>query len=134
MKKYGWLILVVALLGGAYAYYQYNRPVASLEDKSADVVLSAPDLLKAFETDEAGANKNYLDKVIEVQGEVVKIEADSTKKSVYLKSGNEMSSVICEMEAGANIEGLSEGSSVTMKGKCTGYLMDVVLVQSVVKK
>lgn len=134
MKKYIWLLLAAALLGGAYAYYQYNRPVASLEDKNADVVLSAPDLLKAFETNEAEANKNYLDKVIEVQGEVVKIEDDGTKKSVYLKSGNEMSFVICEMEAGAGIEGLSEGSTVTMKGKCTGYLMDVVLVQSIVKK
>ncbi len=134
MKKYLWLLLVAVLLGAAYAYYQYNRPVASLEDKSADVVLSAPDLLKAFETNEADANKNYLDKVIEVQGEVVKIEDDGTKKSVYLKSGNEMSSVICEMEAGADTQGVSAGSTVTMKGKCTGYLMDVVLVQSVVKK
>ena len=134
MKKYLWLVLLLAVLGGGYGYYQYNRPVASLEDKEADVILSAPDLLKAFESNEAEANKNYLDKVIEVKGEVTKIEADSTKKSVYLNTGNEMSAVICEMEAGADTEGLTPGSSVVVKGKCTGYLMDVVLVQSVIKK
>ena len=94
MKKYLWLVLLLAVLGGGYGYYQYNRPVASLEDKEADVILSAPDLLKAFESNETEANKNYLDKVIEVKGEVTKIEADSTKKSVYLNTGNEMSAVI----------------------------------------
>lgn len=134
MKKYLWLVLLLAVLGGGYGYYQYNRPVASLEDKEADVILSAPDLLKAFESNEAEANKNYLEKVIEVKGEVVKIEGDSTKKSVYLNTGNEMSAVICEMEAGADTEGVTAGSSVVVKGKCTGYLMDVVLVQSVIKK
>lgn len=134
MKKYIWYILAAALVGGAYGYYQYNRPVASLESKSADAVLEASALLKAFETDETAANVKYLDKVIEVSGVIARIEEDGDKRSIYLNTGNEMSSVICEMELGTAMDQLAQGSNVVIKGKCTGYLMDVVLVQSVVKK
>lgn len=134
MKKYIWYILIAAIAGGTYGYYQYNRPVASLESTSADVVLETPALLKAFETDETAANAKYLDKVIEVSGEISRIEEDGDKKSIYLNTGNEMSSVICEMETGTEMTGLAQGSKVVIKGKCTGYLMDVVLVQCVVKK
>ena len=134
MKKYIWYLLMAVLAGGAYGYYQYNRPVASLESANADVVLEAPALLKAFETNETTANTQYLDKVIEVSGQISRIEEDGEKKSIYLSTGNEMSSVICEMESASSIEGLAAGSKVVVKGKCTGYLMDVVLVQSVVKK
>ena len=134
MKKYIWYLLMAVLAGGAYGYYQYNRPVASLESANADVVLEAPALLKAFETNETTANTQYLDKVIEVSGQISRIEKDGEKKSIYLSTGNEMSSVICEMESASSTEGLAAGSKVVVKGKCTGYLMDVVLVQSVVKK
>ena len=134
MKKYIWYLLMAVLAGGAYGYYQYIRPVASLESANADVVLEAPALLKAFETNETTANTQYLDKVIEVSGQISRIEEDGEKKSIYLSTGNEMSSVICEMESASSTEGLAAGSKVVVKGKCTGYLMDVVLVQSVVKK
>ncbi|HMS98614.1 MAG TPA: hypothetical protein PKA12_07695 [Saprospiraceae bacterium] len=134
MRKYIWYILIAVLAGGAYGYYQYNRPVASLDSANADVMLDAPSLLKAFETNETEANTKYLDKVIEVSGQISRIEEDQEKKSIYLNTGNEMSAVICEMELGTPTEGLAEGSKVVIKGKCTGYLMDVVLVQSVIKK
>ena len=39
MKKYIWYLLMAVLAGGAYGYYQYIRPVASLESANADVVL-----------------------------------------------------------------------------------------------
>lgn len=134
MKKYIWILIVIAILAGGYGYYQYNRPVASLENAGADVSITAAALLNAFETDELSANNQYLDKVIEVKGEITKIEDDGSKKSVYLKTDNEMSAVICEMEEGADLNGLSEGAAMTAKGKCTGYLMDVILVQCVIKK
>jgi hypothetical protein len=123
--------LVLALLGGIYGYYQYNRGVESLENKKADIAMTGADLLKAFETNEAEANKSYLDKVIEIKGKVVKFEKSSEKNSLYLETGNEMSSVICEMENSQKNDNIKEGDVVSIKGKCTGYLMDVVLVQCV---
>ena len=41
-----------------------------------------------------------------------------------------MSGVICEMEDGQEISSLKTGEKITIKGKCTGFLSDVVLVQS----
>lgn len=131
MKKILLGLLALAILGGAYGYYEYNRGVESLEDKKADLSISGAELLKAFESNETEANKNYLDKVIELKGKVVKIEKSTEKNSLYLETGNEMSAVICEMENSQKIDNIKEGSIVSIKGKCTGFLMDVVLVQCV---
>ena len=86
MKKYIWYILIAVLLGSAYGYYEYNRPVGSLEGANADVVLEASALLKAFETNEESANTQYLDKVIEVSGSISKIEEEGEKKKTYKNS------------------------------------------------
>ena len=134
MKKILYFLILAALAGGLYAYYQYNKPVAGMESQKVDVLIKSADLLKAFEGDEAAANAKYLDKVIEVEGEVSKVEKNTEKSSVYLKTTNEMSSVICEFENGNDLADIKEGSNIKIKGKCTGYLMDVVLVQAVVSK
>lgn len=131
MKKKLIGLLSLACLGGIYGYYQYNRGVESLDGKKADISISGGGLLKAFETNEAEANKAYLDKVIELKGKVIKIEKSTEKNSLYIETGNEMSSVICEMENSQKIDNIKEGSIVSVKGKCTGFLMDVVLVQCV---
>ena len=49
--------------------------------------------------------------------------------SIYLDTSNDLSNIIFQLEKlDTSIE---EGQEVTLKGICTGYLMDVVLVRSV---
>ncbi|MBK8700792.1 MAG: hypothetical protein IPN29_15115 [Saprospiraceae bacterium] len=134
MKKIIYIVIILGILGAGFGYYHYNRPVSSLSGSSADISLTPNDLLTAFESNETEANGKYLDKVIQVSGQVSKVEVSAGKTSVYLKTSNEMSSVICEMEDGFDPAMASTGTNITIKGKCTGYLMDVVLVQAVVVK
>ena len=86
------------------------------------------ELLEAFEGDEYLANKKYLDKIIEVKGNISKIE---DHKSIYIDTENPLSSIIFEMEEGQDITSLKVGDVITIKGLCTGYLMDVVMVRSI---
>lgn len=121
------VLLLLGIIGGSYGFYLFNKPVESLAQKTADHNVSAEALLADFENNETDANTKYLDKVVQVSGEVGKIE----NKSIYIKTGNPLSFIIFEMEEEQNISGISPGDQVTLKGLCTGYLMDVVIIRSV---
>ena len=129
-KKILFAVIILAVLGGAYGYYEYNRPVASIEKKKADVALTASELLAAFEADEAAANSQYTEKIIQVTGVISELVSKESGNKIFMETNNPMSGVICEMEDGQEISLLKTGEKITIKGKCTGFLSDVVLVQS----
>ena len=134
MKKILIALIVLALIGAAFGYYLYNKPVESLEHKKADVAISADQLLKEYESDEKAANDKYLGKIVEVSGKVIDITNEEGKKKVNLETSNPISAIICELEGSGDTGNLKAGDDVKMKGKCTGYLSDVILVQSSIVK
>ncbi len=134
MKKFLIALIVLALIGAAFGYYLYNKPVESLEHKKADVMISADQLEKEYESDEKAANGKYLGKVVEVNGKIAEVTNEEGKNKVSLETSNPISAVICELEGNGKTDNLKAGDQVKMKGKCTGYLSDVILVQSSIVK
>lgn len=132
-RKFIYIAVAFAFLAAAFAYYEYNRPVKGIEGEKPEASMNAAALLTEFESDETTANKKYFDKVIEVNGIVSKIGDVEGKSSIYLNTGSDLSFVICELEKNNEIASVKIGDSIVMKGKCTGYLSDVILVQSVIK-
>lgn len=130
IKKILFAIIILALMGGAYAYYQYNKPVASIENKKPDIVVLANDLVAAYNEDENAANEKYTEKIIQVKGITSDIVKEGTVNKIFIETDNPMSGVICEMEEGQDVGSLKVGDEVIVKGRCTGFLSDVVLVQS----
>jgi tRNA_anti-like len=134
MKKVIYTIIALAIIGGAYGYYQWNRPVASNVDKTAEMTITATDLEAAYTANEADANTKYNDKLVQVSGVVSKIENEAGKTSIYLNTNNPMAAVICELENGSDVSNIKDGDNVSIKGKPTGILSDVVMVQCVLTK
>jgi hypothetical protein len=129
MKKFLPYIIILAILGGGYAYMQYNKGHKETLGTTADFVIAPKDLLSAFDNDETSANKKYLDKIIEVEGVVKAFDSTDSGSSLTLEAGSEMSAIICEFESAAAIKNIAVGQKVRIKGFCTGKLMDVVLVR-----
>lgn len=134
MKKVLITLLSLAAIGMGVGYLIYNKPFEDMNRAKADATLSASELFTAFESDEAAANEQYLDKVVQVSGTVREASTDASGIiSITLESGNELAGVICQLD------NLSEhprkefkpGEQITIKGVCTGMLMDVVLVRCV---
>jgi hypothetical protein len=121
------LVCITFFFLAGYGYYLFNKPIESLKSYQPDQILDANQFLSVFEEDESKANKLFLDKVIQVSGTIEKIE----NQSIYIKTDNPMSSIIFEMESGQDISLLKSGDTTTIKGLCTGYLMDVVLIRSI---
>ena len=130
MKKV-WIILAAfILIVGGTMYYQYNKKVASLSGAKPDVEVTAQKMLTDYSEDETAANDQYLGKVVQVSGNVAAIVEEDGKKKVHLDTGNPIALIICEIEDGEDIASVKTGDEIKMKGLCSGYLSDVILVQA----
>lgn len=126
------VLLTVPVLAAGVGYYMYNKPTESLKNMKVQVSMTSDALFTAFEQDETAANKAYLDKVVEVKGKIQSLNSDTSGVSVSLNTTSGMFGVICKFEnKETDINQYQVGQEVKLKGICTGYLMDVVLVRCV---
>lgn len=134
MKKILLLLLALALIGLLAAYFIYNKPHRNMMKAEADIKLTAAELFSAFEENEAQANERYLDKIVVVTGQIKDISADEDGQiSLTLQSDSDMFGVICQLDDLSQHDRteFAIGETVSIKGICTGMLMDVVLVRCV---
>jgi hypothetical protein len=133
MKKYFPYILIIIFIAGVVGYNMYNKDHKETKDATSDVVISPKELLAIYEQDEVAADAKYLDKIIEVKGVVKEINNVGNGGSISLDTESEMASIICEFESAAAFSNIKVGDEVTVKGFCTGKLMDIVLARCSLK-
>lgn len=136
MKKYLLFgALGIVAIGAIVGYMMWNKPHKNIVKAAPDLIMESTNLFSDYEADEATANTKYLNKLIQVTG-VVKLVTrdDDGKVSIVLDSGSELAGVICELDELTKHPrtDFKEGEKITIKGICTGMLMDVVLVRCVV--
>lgn len=127
-------LLLCLIVGGGWGYYWYQKPRTALTNIKADYTISATALYDAFQQNEQQANQKYLDKVIAVTGTVDKVQVSDSTMNIQLLSGNEMGGINCSLSIRANKKNAipAKGQQIQVKGKCTGFLMDVNLVDAVI--
>jgi len=133
MKKKSIIIIVVLSIisSGIYiAISIYNKPHIDVAKTTPDISIPSQKLLEDFESDENTANSKYLDKIIQVSGQIKELDASNGNAVIELNDGLSISSVMCHMSPKNNKDCLSlkKGQNITVKGICTGYLLDVILI------
>ena len=124
------VMLVLMAIAAGVGYYLYNKPAETTISSDADHTVSATELFAEFEQNEEAANSKYLNKVVAVTGKVSGLEPGANgATTVSLESGSDMFGVTCEIADPAEGAGIKTGETITVKGLCTGMLMDVVLVK-----
>ncbi|PHI18814.1 hypothetical protein CEQ90_15800 [Lewinellaceae bacterium SD302] len=126
-------ILLLAAVGGGVAYYLYQQKTPDAASYRTDHRLKATELFAAYEANEEKANEKFLGKTLEVNGTVreVATNAETGTLTVHLEAGGLLGGVSCEMAPGSRAE-IVPGQAYTLKGICSGMLMDVVLNRCVV--
>lgn len=134
-KKIIFGILLLFFFGAIIGYKIYNKPHVNVAQEKAAISSTASVLLEAFSTDETAANLKYLGKIIQVKGVISKIEIVNKKGSISLETEALFGSVLCTLtpEESLSIKELKIGQEILLKGICTGFLMDVVLVKCIIK-
>jgi hypothetical protein len=136
MRKILLLLVVVGVVSLGVGYYMFNMPPKNLSKINPDVTVSANELMSAFEDNEQAANEVYLGRIVEVSGKISNFTMnDDGSAQLILETPSLMGGISCNF----NIEDISgyktvlrDGEDAVIKGKCSGYLMDVVLERCVV--
>lgn len=121
----GLVLAAIALLGWLYINKSHRSAAGQ-----PDITVSASILFDSFATDELSANKKYLNRLLEVRGVVGEHRQDQDHHDVIiLRTNDPMFGVSCSFSS--PLEKVTVGDSIKVKGFCTGYLSDVVLVRCV---
>jgi hypothetical protein len=122
------IVLVIAVAGILYALILFNKKHVDTSKAKPDFVITAITLQKEFEDNEKIASAKYINKILEVSGTIASITpADSSHLNISLKTGSDMSSVICTFPLAGNENRFKSGEEIRLRGECSGFLMDVLL-------
>jgi hypothetical protein len=134
-KKYFLAGSIVLLLLAGWGFYWYHKPHSDTTNEDADFKISATDLYAAFQRDETAAGKKFMGKVIEVKGSATDIETGPASANILMDAAA-AGGISCSFSQDGipSAAAIKKGSTITIKGRCTGYLMDVNLVDCVLKK
>lgn len=119
--------LLLAAVGGYYAYTEYNRRAPSMSDAKPAFSLTASEVLKEFETKPEEAKKKYLDQILELRGSVTKIEKDEKGfYTIVLGEEGSMSAIRCVVDSlfSSAAATYTVGATASMRGVCVGYTPD----------
>jgi tRNA_anti-like len=122
------IVLAVVLITFLTALIGFNKKHADTAKAKPDFVITATILQKEFEDNEEAASAKYINKILEVNGIVTSAApSDSTHLNVSLKTGSDISSVNCVLPASGKLSKFKPGEEITLRGECSGFLMDVLL-------
>jgi hypothetical protein len=131
-KNIAIVVLLLIIAGVTIIYFVWNKPRRNVE-REQGIEVTAAQIVKDFQTNEADANKKYLDKAIQVTGLITEVkENQDGNMTITLASDDAFTGVFCTLKEKS--VGLSTGSRVVIKGICSGMLTDVRLREAVVVK
>jgi hypothetical protein len=134
-KKYFFGTGILLICVAAWGIYSALKPHRNVEGEDAVATLSASSLYNDFLQAENLANKKWTGKVIEVSGIISSVNESGNYISVSLHAADEggINCSILKKDLNPDYK-INKGDSITIKGKCTGFLLDVNLVDCVIKK
>ena len=92
------VIVIVVISVGSYAYYEFNRKNQDLKNVKPDVTITAAELMKEFSVNFKTSDSLYKNKVIELTGEITKVDSTDLPLIVFFGEKNSMSSIQCSMD------------------------------------
>lgn len=134
VKKIIIIALIIAVPGSLYFYKEYNRKPADISDVQPVTKVKATAIIDQYEKDEIKANHQYLGKTIQVEGTITEIIHQDTLTNVLIGDTGSMHKVSCLLDKRhiSLINQYKAGQQITVKGICTGFLLDVELNRCVI--
>lgn len=106
MRK--WVILLILIIIGVIAYNYIYHNHRDIESESAEFVLNANDLANEFVINPSATEKKYLNKTIEVEGNITELnEYDLTLND----------KIFCQFSSKIKVE----NNKIRVKGRFIGY-------------
>ncbi|TDO26417.1 OB-fold protein [Sediminibacterium goheungense] len=126
-KNLLWIGLIgIALSVSLTVYFVYAREHRDVSSEKG-IQVTAQQLFEAFVADETKANGLYLDKAIQITGEVMSVTTNQDGNIVVdFKTNDPFFVINCTFKTDPGA--LKAGDTITFKGICTGYIPDANVV------
>jgi hypothetical protein len=131
-----WIFLVGLIAAFSAIYYVFNMPRRNISKEIAVYTLEAKQLIAEFKKDEDSATKKYLDLAIAVKGEIKSIRTLDNHSQVFSLE-DAMEGVSCTVDSAdvgkysSKLAQFAIGSKCAFKGRCSGMLMDIQVINCV---
>ncbi len=141
-KLFRWAALLVtvgAISAGTVYWYGFLRKEKPVSRMNTDFTITADSLFSAFSRDEAAANSKFGGKILLVSSSVISVDKDA-RGNVSVTLVDPFAGVTCTIDSleatvqYAEIQALTEGAPVQIKGRCDGMLSDVKLSKCMIVK
>ena len=106
---------------------EFARTNKDLSKVNADFEVSSSSLIQEFESNDSLAAKKYNGKILDLSGNVKKLEKDELGLfTIILGDSTSLTSVRCSIDTSyqADAARLMANSSVKLRGMCTGFNKD----------
>jgi len=136
-KKYQIIIIAGVIIAACacWGLYLYNLPHRNVSGVHASVQMDAVGMCAEYKRDEVVADKRFVGKVVEVMGVVMESHLTGNRANIRLGTSGSDMAVNCDFlvtDAG-EFHIPPNGAKMTVKGRCTGFLQDVNLVDCVIE-
>ena len=123
---------MLLLIGFAWAYHLYDKPHQSAAGETSALSIDADSLYHQYQSDEHAADQKYMGKVIAVKGKISEIQHNGASEIWILSAQQGGGGINCQLFQGEKPDKHPQvGDPVTIKGRCTGFLMDVNMADCV---
>jgi polyisoprenoid-binding protein YceI len=133
MKKKLLILLAIVIAVVAIGFVVLKIMTKNAErhvETEKGIVIDAAQLVTAFNISEDSANKQYLNKTLELTGTVASVDTNENHQSVILLKTPEASTgVLCTFKK--NIGNVKAGNTIACKGICTGFLSNVTVTDGI---
>jgi len=130
MRKFLLILVVFLAIAGGFAYYQWNKPHKTVEAEDA-IQISAQQLFSEYSTDEGAADHKYLNKALQVTGNIAVIDVNQdNQRYIILQSDDPLNGIMCTMRD--DNWTAQVGQKVAVKGYCSGFVSDVKLTDCII--
>lgn len=132
------LVLIIILIVAGTVFYVYYKPHRNVESEKPMIVVDGNDLFKKYTENEKLADSLYLNKLIQVKGEVGEIIKDQKgERVIVLKGETDIFGVVCSIDESdldnrRKAASVKVGDVITVKGICSGFDSDVKLNNCVI--
>lgn len=135
VKKRHKILIVVGLLFICliFIFKIVNRGVGDTTKIETSETFTTNELLTKFQQKQEKL-EGFIEKAIEIEGEIKEITFQDGKYSLILKGDSDKTYILCEMQSNQNNEviKLHAGQDIKLKGILKGFLMDIILLHCVI--
>ena len=130
---FAFAFIIAGAVGTWYYVFVYSKNHHRDVADEIAIAATADYIVKEYQADETIANKKYLDKAVEVTGEVAEVGKNQEGKiTVSLKTSDAMTTVFCTLNDSTAI--VEPNKNITLKGVFIGFLSDVRIKDAIIKK